>query len=68
MSANNMATREVDDRVLRFLELRTEGLESKEIGEMFGVTAGYVRSTTNRIVKDDAELHDDMIAFGWAGK
>lgn len=64
MSANNMATREVDDRVLRFLELRTEGMESKAIGDMFGCSAGYVRSATNKVVNDDAELHDDIICFG----
>jgi hypothetical protein len=63
MAANNMATREVDDRVLRFLELRTEGYDTRQIGDMFGFSAGYVRSTTNRIVKDDAELHDDQISF-----
>ena len=59
-----MATREVDDRVLRFLELRTDGFDTRQIGDMFGLSAGYVRSATNKVVKDDAELHDDMIAFG----
>lgn len=64
MSANNMTTRETDDMILRFLELRTEGMESKEIGYMFGVSSARVRSTTNNVVNVDMELHDDMIAFG----
>ena len=50
--------------ILRFLELRTEGMESKEIGDMFGVSSARVRSTTNNVVNADMELHDDMIAFG----
>ncbi len=64
MAANNMVTRETDDMVLRFLELRNEGMESKAIGDMFGVSSARVRSTTNNVVNADMELHDDMIAFG----
>jgi len=57
-------TRENDDMILRWLELRTEGIESKEIAEEYGITAGYVRSATNKVVNHDAEYHDDQIAFG----
>ena len=52
-----------DDRLLRWLELRNDGMESKIIAEMYGVTAGYVRSATNKVVNDDKELHDDQISF-----
>ncbi len=56
--------RKDDDRLLRWLELRTEGIESRKIGERFGVTAGYVRAATNRVVNHDMKLHDDQISFG----
>lgn len=55
--------RKDDDRLLRWLELRTEGMESWKIGERFGVTAGYVRAATNKVVNEDKELHDDQISF-----
>ena len=56
-------TRQDDDRLLKFLELRTVGIASPSIGERFGVTGGYVRTATNKVVKDDAEIHDDQISF-----
>lgn len=63
MAANNMTTRDVDETMLLFLELRTAGKTSGEIGEIFNLSASYIRAATNRIVKADAELHDDQISF-----
>lgn len=63
MSANNMTTREADEIVLRFLELRTDGFNCSEVGAKLGYSAGYVRAASNRVVNDDMGLHDDMISF-----
>ena len=60
---SNDPTREADDKLLRLLELRTEGITSKAIGYRFGMTGGGVRAATNKIVIADAKLHDDMISF-----
>lgn len=58
-----MQTRSDDETLLRWMALRTEGVESPKIADMFGVSAGYVRSVTNLVVRHDEKLHLDMIDY-----
>lgn len=52
-----------DDAKVEWMQLRTEGVTCKEIGNMYDVSATYIRASTNRIVAADAKHHTDRIAF-----
>ncbi len=56
--------REVDDKLVEMLTLRSEGWTSLEIGDLLGIRQEYVRAATNRVVDADAEHHNDIISFG----
>lgn len=56
-------TRNADDALLEMIALRMEGWTSNEIGETLGFKPEHVRASTNRVVHDDAKLHDDKIVF-----
>ena len=54
-------TRATDDKLLDMMTLRTRGWTAQEIGDVYGFNKGYVRAATNRVVTEDAKLHDDSI-------
>ena len=48
-------TRADDERLLHWLQLRTAGVTTPEIGAMYGTTSATIRVATNRIRADDKE-------------
>lgn len=63
--------RHADERLLAFVQFRTDGYDSRQIAGANNVTHGYVRAATNRIRKADlaesGEPEGVVLAGYWHG-
>jgi uncharacterized protein (DUF433 family) len=61
--------REVDDRLLLWLEARRKGITPEKIGAIYGVTHTTVRSPTNNVLEADlaesGEPPEEVLKHYW---
>lgn len=59
-------SRSADDLTLALLRLRTGGLTTKQIAAKTGLSDGYIRSITNKVLAADAaESGEDVAGAYW---
>ena len=56
-SRRPLATRESDERILRWLEQADAGVQLKQIGREWGVSHATISKTLKRVREADAEAH-----------